>query len=237
LEGRLFVLDTFHNIWARGWMRFAGLSRPGRLAMCFSGWGMPPFYGRIPLSRMGRMGFVSPRATIYHPDLRIQGRVLLDDGVVIYGDRPSTVTLGDDVHLWRESIIQTGLGGSVSIGAGTHIQTRCQLSGYVQEIRIGRGVEIAPYCAFYPYDHGMDPAKPVGHQPLTSKGPIVVGDYAWLGTGVIVLSGVNIGPGAVIAAGSVVTRDIPENAIATGSPARVVKFRHELKPQAAHPGP
>jgi acetyltransferase-like isoleucine patch superfamily enzyme len=229
------VLQKLHYVWMLGWMRFAGLSWPRRLAMRFATWGLPPFYGRIPLARLGRIGFISPRATIHHPKLRISGRVLLDDGVVIYGDETGSVTLDDDVHLWRESILQTGMGGSVHIGAGSHIQTRCQLSGYVEEIRIGRGVEIAPYCAFYPYDHGMDPASPIRVQPLTSKGPIVIGDNAWLGTGVIVLSGVHIGQGAVIAAGSVVTRDIPENAIATGAPARVVKFRHELKPQAAVP--
>ena len=50
----------------------------------------------------------------------------------------------------------------------------------------------------------------------------------WLGYGVIVLGGVHIGAGAVVAAGSVVIHDIPDNAIAMGSPARVVKMRSEL---------
>ncbi len=65
-------------------------------------------------------------------------------------------------------------------------------------------------------------------QPLQSKGPIIIEDDAWLGFGAIVLSGVHIGKGAVIGAGAVVTHDVPEGAVAVGSPARVVKMRNDL---------
>lgn len=87
---------------------------------------------------------------------------------------------------------------------------------------------IAANCAFYSYDHGVSPDQPVRNQPLQSKGPIVIGDDAWIGTGVIVLSGVNVGVGAVIGAGSVVTRDVPAGAIAVGNPAKVIKIRSEI---------
>ena len=62
-------------------------------------------------------------------------------------------------------------------------------------------------------------------QILETRGGIKIGNDAWLGFGVIVLDGVNIGEGAIIGAGSVVTDDIPANAIAVGSPARVVSKR------------
>jgi acetyltransferase-like isoleucine patch superfamily enzyme len=58
-----------------------------------------------------------------------------------------------------------------------------------------------------------------------TKGGIRVGDDAWLGFGVVVLDGVSIGKGAVIGAGAVVTSDIPDNAIACGVPAKVVRAR------------
>ncbi len=87
---------------------------------------------------------------------------------------------------------------------------------------------IAPNCALYPYDHGVAPDKPISAQPLQSKGSITIEDGAWLAFGVIVLGGVRIGKGAVIAAGSVVTTDIPDGAIATGAPARVVKMRSDM---------
>jgi acetyltransferase-like isoleucine patch superfamily enzyme len=66
---------------------------------------------------------------------------------------------------------------------------------------------------------------------LKTKGGIVVGDDVWLGFGVVVLDGVRIGKGAVVGAGSVVTRDIPDNAIAVGVPARVVKMRGDMTPK------
>jgi len=60
-----------------------------------------------------------------------------------------------------------------------------------------------------------------------SKGPIIIEDEVWIGTNVIVLSGVTIGKGAIIGAGAVVTSDIPPYAIAGGNPARVLKYRFD----------
>jgi acetyltransferase-like isoleucine patch superfamily enzyme len=135
------------------------------------------------------------------------------------------VELADDAQLFHDSAILTGAGGSVRIGPRAMIQPRCQLSAYFERIVIGNNVQIAPNCALYPYDHGINLDMSIRAQPLVSKGPIVVDDEAWLGFGVIVLSGVRIGKGAVVGAGSVVVSDIPDNAIAVGNPARVVSYR------------
>jgi acetyltransferase-like isoleucine patch superfamily enzyme len=95
----------------------------------------------------------------------------------------------------------------------------------MSSIQIGCGVQIAPNCAFYPYDHGFARGQLIMEQPCKTKGGIIIDDDAWLGHGVIVLDGVRIGKGAVIGAGSVVTNDIPDGAIASGIPSRVVKMR------------
>lgn len=58
-----------------------------------------------------------------------------------------------------------------------------------------------------------------------SKGPTVIGNDVWIGSGAIVLSGVKVGDGAVIGARAVVSRDVPPYAIAAGNPARVIRYR------------
>ena len=114
----------------------------------------------------------------------------------------------------------------MKIGDRTTVQPRCQFSAYRAPIQIGCDVQIAPNCAFYPYDHAFARGELIRKQPLQTKGGISIGDDVWLGFGVIVLDGVRIGKGAVIGAGAVVTRDIPDGAIAFGVPARVVRTRH-----------
>ena len=64
----------------------------------------------------------------------------------------------------------------------------------------------------------------ITHCPI-SPGPVVIGDGAWIGFGVIVLPNVTIGKNSLIGAGSVVARDIPPNSIACGNPARVIRER------------
>lgn len=207
-------------------MRHAGLGRFGRLAARLATWFTPPFYAREYLAKFHPHGYISPRATIYHSDLRLGANIFVDDGVLIFQDRHGgSVELGDRAHLYRDTHVQTGAGGTITIGADTHIQPRCQLSAYKAGIHIGRGVAIAPNCAFYPYDHGIAAGRRIEDQPLKTKGDIIIGDDAWLGTGVIVLAGVRIGHGAVVGAGSIVTKDVPDDCVAVGVPARVIKKR------------
>jgi acetyltransferase-like isoleucine patch superfamily enzyme len=217
--------------WTRFWLLFAGQGITGRFACRLASWFAPPFFER--LTYVKSRGFIAPSALLHHGGLRLGKRVFIDDRVTIFRDKEGgEVELGDHSVLFRDCTILTGAGGSVSIGARTAIQPRCQFSAYVERIVIGSDVAIAPNCAFYPYDHGVDLGTPIVQQPLTSKGPIVVGDGAWLGFGVVVLSGVQIGKGAVIGAGAVVVHNVPDNAIAVGNPARVVSYRAEAKSNA-----
>jgi acetyltransferase-like isoleucine patch superfamily enzyme len=136
-------------------MRYAGLGLLGRAATRFASWLTPPFYGRQHLARLSSNGFVSPSATIYHNDLYLNIGVFIDDRVLIYQDKDGgPVKLDRQVLIYRDTIIQTGAGGSVKIGSSSSLQPRCQLSAYKGSIQIGSDVQIAPNCAFYPYDHG-----------------------------------------------------------------------------------
>jgi acetyltransferase-like isoleucine patch superfamily enzyme len=176
-----------------------------------------------------RKGYVSPTATIHHDGLRVGKNIFIGDQVIIFQDKDDgPVEFAEGVHLYGETYIQTGFGGSIFIGCNTHIQPKCQFSAYKSKIYIGNNVQIAPHCAFYPYDHSFEPGGAIMEQPLKTKGGIILEDDVWLGFGVIVLDGVRIGKGAVIGAGSVVTKEVPDGAIAVGVLARVVKMRSDL---------
>jgi acetyltransferase-like isoleucine patch superfamily enzyme len=218
------------SVWVRFWMRYSGSGPCGRMATRLATWLAPPYKGRCYLARLSPHGYTAPSAVVPHRDLRCGANVFIGEHVIIYRAHKNAgpVALGDRVHLHRDTIIEIGAGGSFTVGPDTHIQPRCQFSAYAAAIQIGRDVEIAPHCAFYPYDHGFAPGELIRKQPLQTRGDIVIGDDAWLGVGVIVLSGVRIGKGAVIGAGSVVAHDIPAGAIAVGVPARVVKMRSDL---------
>lgn len=67
--------------------------------------------------------------------------------------------------------------------------------------------------------------EPYCNEDAQTKGPIIVEDEVWIGNNVIVMSGIKIGKGAIVAAGSVVTKDIPPFAIVGGNPAKFIKWR------------
>lgn len=194
--------------------------------MGLAGWAYPPYKGRHPLAKLTPAGYIARSATLHHAGLLIGDRVFVGDHVVIYDKGGAGAFLiGDDVAINRGVIMEGGSEGVIEVGNGSTIQPDCVFSAYKGHIRLGRDVQVAPHCGFYPYNHGMSVNKPMKEQPLFTRGGIVIGDDVWLGFGVVVLDNVNIGKGAIIGAGSVVTRDIPAGVVAAGSPAKVIKER------------
>ena len=228
--GRFNVL-TSH--WVSFWMRFAGLNFFGRMAARLAALQAPPHKARPYLAFMNPRGYIAPSVTIYHSDLRMGKNIFMDERVVIFQrENAGPIELGDRVFIYRDTILETGHGGYLKIGDDSSIHPRCQLNAYMSPITIGSGVMIAPNCAFYSYDHGIAPDRPIRKQPLQSRGGIIIDDESWIGFGTIVLNGVHIGRGAVIGAGSVVTQDVPDYAIAAGVPARVIKMRNDVVQQS-----
>lgn len=105
----------------------------------------------------------------------------------------------------------------VFIGSGCEFNSNCG-------IKIGRYSNIASGCRFIDHDHGMKSGFLIGPQPSV-KMEIELGEDVWLGCNVVVLKGVKIGNGVVIAAGAVVTKSIPANQIWGGVPARLLGDR------------
>lgn len=194
-----------------------------RLAWALTG----PYKDKRLLAQLTHRPVVSPFAQVRCADLVIGAGSFIDDGVVIYSHTPdSGVRIGSGVHIYRGTIIEVGQGGRVEIDDGCHIQAGCNLKGFLGSLRIGKHVQMAPRCAFSPYDHNFDDRdRPIRQQGIRTRGGIVVEDDVWFGVGVTVLDGVTIGRGAVIGAGSVVTSNVAPYAIVAGVPARLLRYR------------
>ena len=92
---------------------------------------------------------------------------------------------------------------------------------------MGKNVMMGPDCIIYTQNHRFDDLeKPMIEQGFQKEKPVVIGDDVWIGVRVTILPGVRIGSHTVIAAGAVVTKDIPDYAIAGGVPAKVLKYRN-----------
>jgi acetyltransferase-like isoleucine patch superfamily enzyme len=137
-------------------------------------------------------------------DITLQPDVALDRGVVLLCSGPAS-------------------GNKLVIRSGTYVN-RYTMFDVHEHLEIGRDCMIGPQCYFTDADHSFEPDLPVKAQPMRTA-PVIVEDEVWIGAQVVVLKGVRIGKGAVIGAGSVVTRDIPPNSIAVGSPAHLVRTR------------
>ena len=85
----------------------------------------------------------------------------------------------------------------------------------------GDNVFIGPNCGFYTAGHPIDSIE--RNKGLEFARPIIVGNNVWIGANVTVVPGVTIGDNCVIGAGSVVTKDIPDNTVAVGNPCKVIK--------------
>ena len=149
----------------------------------------------------------------------------------------SRVQLGEHVRLGDGVFFETAGDGRITVGEDVRINTGTLIASHAL-ITIGDDVLIGEYVSLRDANHGTaDMAMPIRQQPHEAR-PIVIEGGAWIGRGVCILGGVTLGSGAVVAANSVVTKDVPSQAIVGGVPARLIRMRDGSKPDtAANPEP
>lgn len=111
-------------------------------------------------------------------------------------------------------------GTNIHIGDDVFVNANCYFMDCA-DITIGNNVFIGPYTGFYTGTHPLDYKN--RNAGLEKALPIKIGDNCWFGANVSVMPGVTIGNGCVIAAGSVVTKDVPDNTMVAGVPAKIIK--------------
>jgi len=164
------------------------------------------------------------RVALRRHAVRLGRRVRIDAGAVIETRQSGgRVSLGDDCWIHTGAML-LGYGGAIVLGDRCSVNPYSVLYGH-GGLEIGNDVLIASHCVFIPGNHRFDLCDvPIRQQGLTALG-IVVEDDVWFGTGVRVLDGCRVGTGSVVAAGAVVTKDIPPYVVAGGVPARVLRAR------------
>ena len=152
------------------------------------------------------------------------------DGFVFFGRRLE-IQIGREAEVRFGRFVWIGDGtkircheGLVEIGAKSVLGQECTISAY-QRVRIGEQCVIADRAMFIDFDHGVvETERPIRVQGIYMR-DVEVGSNVWIGYGACILRGVRVGDNSVIGTNSVVTRDVPANAVVGGIPARVLRMR------------
>ncbi len=163
--------------------------------------------------------------------LRFRGRVT-SDGIAFVGPGISW-EIGPDarVHLGRWSWLGHGCKvrvheGRLELGAKSVLGQECTISAF-QHISIGRECIIADRVMLIDFDHGAsEHERPVRDQGIYKR-DVRIGHNAWIGYGACFLRGVTVGDNVIVGALAVVTKDVPDNAVVGGVPARILRMRPE----------
>jgi acetyltransferase-like isoleucine patch superfamily enzyme len=170
---------------------------------------------------------------------RTDGPVFFGSGLELQISRSGRLDFGRFVWVGHGTKIRCHE-GVVEIGPKTVMGQECTISAY-RRVRIGEQCVIADRAMFIDFDHGVvEIERPIRQQGIYKR-EVEVGSNVWIGYGACVLRGVRVGDNSIIGANSVVTKDVPANAVVAGIPARVIRMREaprELRwPQPVEPDP
>ena len=194
---------------------------PGALGLFLRG----KLYPRL-LGRVGRNVVFGANVTLRHPHkIAIGDNVVIDDQCCLdaKGTDNRGIIIGSGVFIGRNTILSCK-NGDIVLGDRANLGFNCEIFS-ASTVHVGADVLMAAYTYLVGGDHLYDRVNiPVLQQGRTSRG-IDVGSGAWLGAQVVVTDGSRVGRDAIIGAGAVVVGDIPEFAIAVGTPAKVLRDR------------
>jgi acetyltransferase-like isoleucine patch superfamily enzyme len=200
-------------------------------------------FDRIFMASTKGLVLVGKGVDIRHPNNLYAGKdLVIEDYVELNCLATNKMILGDRITIGRFAVIRPSNSWGGEIGEGLKVGNNSSIgtfnyigcSGYIE---IGNNVMLGPRVGLFAENHVYDSVyKPIKDQGVVRK-TIVIEDDCWIGTNSVVLSGVRIGTGSVVAAGSVVTKDVAPFSVVAGVPAKLIKSRlagasTEMEPKA-----
>ncbi|MCL5434980.1 MAG: acyltransferase [Patescibacteria group bacterium] len=162
--------------------------------------------------------------------LRLRGykvdySVLLGKNIIIFQTNKHSVEIGKESFIGDGCRIKAGFEGKIIIGNNVYLHDYSLVFAH-KTLKIGDGSIISPHCFIADFNHKSPISKYknfINSAEGYSGKTTTIGKDVWIGAHVNILSGVTIGNDAIIGAGAVVTKSIPDNCIAVGNPAKVIK--------------
>jgi acetyltransferase-like isoleucine patch superfamily enzyme len=157
--------------------------------------------------------------------LQTDGLCFVGPGVKLEIGRDAVVRLGRWSWIGHGTKIRAHE-GEVSIGAKTVLGQECTISAF-QHVAIGRECIVADRVMLIDFDHGVvEQDRPIRLQGIYKR-DVNVGHNCWIGYGACILRGASVGDNAIVGTSTVVTKDVPANAVVGGVPARLLRMRDE----------
>jgi acetyltransferase-like isoleucine patch superfamily enzyme len=150
--------------------------------------------------------------------------IKIERGVIISRRPRGKIILGEHVSLNHNSCISVTWDALLSIGSFSSIGDNNVIVAK-EKITIGNNTMFGPNVCIYDHDHIFNAPGIIQDLGYKTK-PVIIEDNVWLGAGVIVLKGVRIGTGSVIAAGTIITKDIPSNSLVYNKRDLIIKERY-----------
>ncbi len=197
---------------------------PGALGL----WLRLKFYKSL-FSQVGRGVLFGRNLKIRHPSkISLGDRVVITDDCLLdaRGETNTGISLGNDIILSQNVLLickngNIKIGNNVGIGANTGIYA---VAG--NTVNLGDHILLGPYTYIGGHSYHFDRLDiPISAQGINPRGGTTIEEGAWIGARATLMDGVTVGQGAIVAAGAVVTRDVPPYAIVAGVPAKIIRYR------------
>lgn len=170
-----------------------------------------------------RLNGVYTRAKIRLLGGKCGSNLLVDRDLLFKYPPHKGIQIGRFVTIGKNIVIDVPPGGCLILGDRVKL-TMDTILAASERVEIGEDTQVAEFVSIRDADHGTFLGSPMSRQNQISD-PVHIGKDVWIARGAAILKGANVGDGVVVGANSVVKGAIPSNAIAVGTPAKVVKFR------------